>query len=215
MSVLMRPASIVLTCAALAASLGLAAGPASAATKPTWTITKGGAVKATAKTLTIIDIRQKESLSCGSSAVKGKLKSGSFLSGTNAGTATAATVASCALDGFSIKITASHLPWHLNLVSYNAAKGVTTATLTGIHMTLAVPAFGCTADLDGTGKAADNGILAVTYSNKTGELTTHTIGSRLRLFGVTAGCMGVVKSGDAIAISSSFALSPKQKITRS
>jgi hypothetical protein len=215
MSVFMRPASIVLTCAALATAAGLAAGPASAATKPAWTITRGGAVTATAKSLTIIDIRQKESLPCGASAVKGKLKSGTFLSGTNAGTVTAASVAGCALDGIGITIKAGSLPWHLNLVSYNAAKGVTTATLTGIHITMAVAAFGCKAVLDGTGAAADNGILELTYSNKTGALSTHTIGSRLRLFGVTSGCMGIVKTGDAIALSANFVLTPKQKITRS
>jgi hypothetical protein len=214
MSVLMRPASIVLTCAALAAAAGLAASPAAAATKASWTITRGGAVTATTKSFTIEDITQKAGLTCGSSTVKGKLKSGSFLSGANAGTVTSATVASCSIEGVPVTIKPGHLPWHLNLVSYNAAKGVTTATLTGIHMTLAAPDVGCTAVLDGTGKAADDGTLEVTYTNKTAKLTTHTAGSKLRLFGVT-NCESVVNNGDAIAIIANYGVSPKQKITRS
>jgi hypothetical protein len=215
MSVLIRPASIVLTCAAVAAAAGLAATPASAATKTSWAITRGGAVTATTKSFTVEDITKKAGLTCGSSTVKGKLKSGKFLSGTNAGTVTSATVGSCSLDEIPVTITPGHLPWHLNLVSYNAAKGLTTATLTGIHMSLTTgPEIGCSAVLDGTGKAADDGTLDVIYNNKTGKLTTHTAGSRLRLFGVT-NCEGVVSNGDAIALIANYVVSPKQKITRS
>lgn len=214
MSVLMRPVSIVLTCAALAAAAGLAAAPASAATKTSWTITPGGAVTATTKSFTIEDVTHKVGLPCKSSTVKGKLKAGKGLSGTNAGTVTSAAVAGCSIDSFTVTVKAGHLPWHVNLVSYNSAKGVTTATLTGIHITFGVPAIGCTAVVDGTAKAADDGTLQATYTNKTGKLTTLATGAKLRLFSVT-NCDGVVNDGDAIAIIASYVLSPKQKITRS
>jgi hypothetical protein len=214
MSFLMRPASIVLTCAMLAAAAGLAAAPASAVTKPTWTITRGGAVTATTKSLTINDVTHKAGLPCKSSTVKGKLKSGKGLSGINAGTVTSSAVAGCSALGFTVTVKAGHLPWHLSLVSYNAAKGVTTGILTGIHITLAVPAIGCSAVVDGTGKAADNGKIQVTYTNKTGKLAAVAAGAKLRLFSVT-NCMGVISNGDAIAIVGTYTLTPKQKITRS
>jgi hypothetical protein len=214
MSVLIRPASIVLGCAALAAAVGLAAASASAATAPSWTISKGGAVTATTKSLTIEDVTQTAGLPCKASTIKGRLKSGKVSSGANAGTVVSAAVSGCSVAGFAITVKAGHLPWHLNLVSYNATKGVTTGTLTGIHMTFAVPAVGCTAVVDGTRSAANNGKIQVTYTNKTGKLVTLTAGSTLRLYNVK-NCMGVVSNGDKIAIIATYVLTPKQKITRS
>ncbi len=214
MSVLRRPASIVLTIAAIAAAAGLAAPSASAATKPkTWTITKGGAVTAATKSFTIEDVTAKASLPCKSSTAKAKLKSGKRLSGTGIGMVTAASASGCAVAGFAITITSGHLPWHLNLVSYNAAKGVSTGTLTGIHITFAVPAIGCSAIVDGTGKKpANNGMVQVTYTNKTGQLAILKTGGNLHLFSVKS-CDGVVNNGDSVAIIASYAVTPKQKIT--
>lgn len=212
MSVLKRPASIVLTIAALAAATALAAAPASAAPKKTWTITKGGAVTAATKSFTISDITAKASLPCKSSTAKAKLKSGKGLSGVNAATLTAASASGCSVAGFTITINAGHLPWHLNLVSYNSAKGVTTGTLTGIHITFAVPVIGCSAVVDGTAKAANNGMAQVTYTNKTATLTILKTGGKLHLFSVK-NCAGVVKNGDSIAIIASYTVKPQQKIT--
>jgi len=216
MSVLKRPASIVLTIAALAAAAGMAAPSASAATqapKKTWTITKGGAVTAATKSFTIDDLTAKVGLPCKSSTGKARLKSGKRLSGVNAGALTAASAGGCSVDGFAITIKAGHLPWHLNLVSYNAAKGVTTGTLTGIHIAFAVPAIGCSAVVDGTGKKpVNNGLVQVTFTNKTGQLAILETGGTLHLFSVKS-CAGVVKNGDSIAIVATYNVSPKQKIT--
>jgi hypothetical protein len=212
MSVLRRPASIVLTIAALAAAAALAAPAASAAPKKTWTITKGGAVTATTKSFTFEDLTAKASLPCKSSIAKAKLKSGKGLSGTNVGTITSASTSGCAIAGFTVTIKAGHLPWHLNLVSYNSAKGVTTGTLTGIHITFAVPVIGCSAVVDGTKTAANNGMVQVTYTNKTAQLAILKTGGKLHLFSVK-NCMGVVNNGDSIALIASYAVTPKQKIT--
>jgi hypothetical protein len=212
MSVFMRPASIVLTIAALAAAAGMAAPAALAAPKKTWTITKGGAVTATTKSFTIDDITAKASLPCKSSTGKVKLKSGKHLSGTNAGLLTAASAGGCSVAGFTITIKAGHLPWHLNLVSYNSAKGVTTGTLTGIHITFAVPAIGCSAVVDGSAKAANNGMVKVTYTNKTAQLAILKTGGKLHLFSVK-NCDGVVNNGDTIALIATYTVRPKQKIT--
>jgi hypothetical protein len=211
MSVLKRPVSVLLTGIALAATAALAAGPASAAPM-TWTISRGGAVTLAAKGFTLKDATAGFSLPCTTSAAKAKLKAGKGLSGTAAGMVTAASTSGCGTQGFTIKITAGHLPWHLNLVSYNAAKGVTTATVTGIHLSLSVPAVGCTAVADGTAGNADNGSLDVTYTNKTAKLTTLTSGGKLHLYDIH-NCLGLISNGNTVTISATYAVSPAQKIT--
>ena len=213
MSVLRRPASIVLTIAAVAAAAGMVAPSASAATK-TWTITKGGAVKAASKNFTFTDVTAKASLHCKAATAKAKLKSGKHLPGVNAGLVTAATASGCAVAGVTVTIKPGHLPWHLNLVSYNAKTGVTTGTLTGLHINFGVPAIGCTAVVDGPGKKpANNGMVKVTYTNKTGALAILKTGGNLHLFSVAKACAGVVKNGDSIAVTGTYTVTPKQKIT--
>jgi hypothetical protein len=214
MSVLKRPASIVLTIAAVAAAVGMVA-PAASAAPRTWTIFKGGAVTAATKSFTFVDVTRNLSLPCKASTAKARLKSGRHLSGVNAGVITAASASGCAVAGFKITIKAGHLPWHLNLVSYNAAKGVTTGTLTGIHISFAVPLIGatCTAVVDGTKATANNGSVVVTYTNKTAKLAILKAGTKLHLFSVSKGCMGLVKNGDLVAIVATYSVTPKQKIT--
>src|SRR6516165_12402235 len=82
-SVLKRPASIVLTIAAVAAAAGLVA-PAASAAPRTWTITKGGAVTAATKSFAIDDVTRNQSLPCKASTAKARLKSGRHLSGVGA-----------------------------------------------------------------------------------------------------------------------------------
>jgi hypothetical protein len=208
MSTRRLPVSVALAGAALAVTTVLAA---SAATK-TWTITKSGAVTATTKSFTPQDTTTGESLPCGSSVVKAKLKSGKRLSDVDAGTLTSATFTGCDIADFSITLKAACLPWHLNLASYNSAKGVTTATLTGIHITLSVPAIGCMAVADGTGATAHNGMLRVTYTNKTGKLAALKTGGKLRLYNVK-NCEGVVSAGNSVALIATYLVRPVQKIT--
>lgn len=216
MSVLRRPASIVFTIAALAAAAGLLAPSASATTK-TWTITKGGAVKAASKNFMFTDVTANRSLPCKSATAKARLRSGRHLPGVNAGVVTAATASGCSVPGFpgvTVTISPGHLPWHLNLVSYNAKTGVTTGTLTGLHINFAVPLIACTAVVDGTGKnPANNGMVKVTYTNKTGRLAILKTGGNLHLYHVAKGCAGVVKNGDSIAVAGTYTVTPKQKIT--
>jgi hypothetical protein len=214
MGILVRPASILVAGVALTTTVGLTAAPALAAA-PTWTISPGGAVTAKAKSATVSDTTSGNSLTCKSSSMKGKLKAGKKLSGTAAGSMSAFTISGCTAEGESVTVTPSHLPWKLNLVSYSKTKGVTTATLTGIHIKLSVAALGCSAVVDGTKSTADNGMIKVTYTNKTGVLKTLTTGGNLHLYKVTSGCLGVINTGDKAAISASYTVSKKQKITGS
>jgi hypothetical protein len=212
MAILRRPASILVAGVALATAFGLSAAPALAAAK-TWTISPGGTITAKAKKATVSDTTSGNSLTCSSTTMTGKLKKGKKLAGAAAGSVSAFTISGCKAEGASVKVTASHLPWKLNLVSYNKAKGVTTATLTGLHIKLSVAALGCSGTVDGTKATADNGKITVTYTNKTGVLKTLTTGGNLHLFNVTSGCLGVINTGDKATISASYAVTKKQKIT--
>jgi hypothetical protein len=212
MAILRRPASILVAGVALATAFGLSAAPALAAAK-TWTISPGGAITAKAKKATVSDTTSGNSLTCSSTTMKAKLKKGKKLAGAAAGSVSAFTISGCKAEGASVKVTASHLPWKLNLVSYNKAKGVTTATLTGLHIKLSVAALGCSGTVDGTKATADNGKITVTYTNKTGVLKTLTTGGNLHLFNVTSGCLGVINTGDKATMSASYTVTKKQKIT--
>ena len=212
MAILRRPASILVAGVALATAVGLSAAPALAAAK-TWTISPGGTITAKAKKATVSDTTSGNSLTCSSTTMKAKLKKGKKLSGTAAGSVSAFTISGCKAEGASVKVTPAHFPWKLNLVSYSKAKGVTTATLTGLHIKLSVAALGCSGTVDGTKSTADNGKITVTYTNKTGVLKTLTTGGNLHLYNVTSGCLGVINTGDKVTISASYTVTKKQKIT--
>jgi hypothetical protein len=218
MSVFKRSSTFVLATATAAAVAGLFAAPAFASAglgghRP-WHISHGGATVAFARNITVEDTTAGRSIPCLSSTLKIRLKSGRRLSGANAGRLTSASFGDCTtLHGYAIKVSLGYLPWHLNLASYNAAKGVTTGTLTGLHLTIQVPFLGCSAVVDGTSARAHDGVLAATYSNKTHRLTALQTGGRLRVYDVR-NCFGVISDGDSITLSASYAVRPSLKITR-
>ncbi len=209
MTIRKRPGSILLLAAAVAAVLGLSAGPALAATS--WTVKPGSVISATSGTTTLKDTTTGTSLTCTSSAAKTTLNSGSRLSGTSIGSVTSISFSKCT-GPFSLAftVTAGALPWHINAVSFNSASGTTTGTLTGVHASLSGP--GCTAVVDGTGATAHNGRLTITYTNSTHTLKVLTTGGNLHIYNVS-GCAGAVHSGDGATQSAAYAVSPAQTIT--
>jgi hypothetical protein len=213
MTIFKRAGSVLLTTAALAAGVGLAASPAFAGTgsavAATWTVKPGGAITAKAGTTKLHDVNTNQNLQCTSSSGKGSVKSGSGLSGTGIGSITALTFSNCTGPlGLTFTVKTSAFPWHLNAVSFSS--GVTTGTITHIHATLTGP--GCSATVDGTSATANNGMVKAKYSNGTGKLTTLTSGGNLHVYNVS-GCAGLINSGDATTFSGSYAISPKQTIT--
>ena len=70
----------------------------------------------------------------------------------------------------------------------------------------------CTAGVNGTSAAMANGVVAVSYANKTGKLTIHPSGGNLHWYHVT-GCGTLFGNGDPAALSAAYALSPPQFIT--
>jgi hypothetical protein len=212
MAFLKSRTAIALAGTALATAIGFSAAPGFGAAATTWTISPGGAFTAKAKSATLKDVTASRELACTSSTLKGRLKSGHGHSGASAGSVTGFTLTGCTVAHVAAKVTPGHLPWHLNLVSYSSAKGVTTATLSGIHLAMSVPSLSCSAIIDGTKATADNGQLKLTYTNKTHGLKTMVTGGNLHLYRVSSGCLGAISNGDSIAIITAYPVSPKQTI---
>jgi hypothetical protein len=93
---------------------------------------------------------------------------------------------------------------------FNSATGVTTGTITGMHIMLSGTTIPCSAVIDGTSASADNGKVRVTYRNSTGKLTVLTTGAKLVFYNSTC---GGIASGDRATLSASYVVTPKQTIT--
>lgn len=190
--------------------IGASVAPALAAA-PTWSVKPGGNIIAKSGKTILRDTKTHTVLTCTSSTTRATLKKGHRLAGAGLGSVTALAFASCT-GPFGIKFTVrtAHMPWRLNAVSYNRTTGVTTGTITGIHATLT--GTGCSAVVDGTGAAKNNGMVRVTYVNRTHRLAVLATGGNLHIFGVR-GCLGLIRSGDGSSFTATYAVSPAQTIT--
>jgi hypothetical protein len=213
----MRNAPARLLLAGSAAMLTAALGTTTALAATTWTITPGGAFTAKSGRAPIRDPNVGELMTCASLTASGTLKSGSGLPGSGAGSVSAVSFFQCTnpfTEGVmsarrtAFVLTATGLPWHLNLASYG--NGVATGTISHMRITLTGP--GCKAVIDGTGGTARDGHVRFRYSNATGRLTVLTSGSGLQFFDVL-GCAGQINDGDPITIYAKFAVTPEQAIT--
>ena len=191
--------------AAAASVIGLAAAPALAAS--TWTVKPGGATTAKAGTTTINDTTAGQSLTCTSSTAKGTTKSGSGLPAKGLGTFTTLSFSGCTIAGFTLSATLKGT-MSLNGVSYKS--GVSHLTLTGIHGTIKVPSFSCSATIDGTGATKHNGSVTATFTNKTNTLLVLTTGSTLHVYNNTC---PVIANNDSVNFTGSYKFTPKTTIT--
>lgn len=205
-----RVGTVALAAAAVLV-LDLSAASSAAVTASTWTVRPGGAITAMAGKTVLLDTTTDTSLTCGSSKMSGRLKSGSGLPGTGIGSfATAAYT--CPTPIFSQHVTAHGLPWHLSAISYEPATGVTRGTISHVQLTFEIPETFCSAVIGGTGGPASAGRVAFSYSGKTGKLTILKAGSTLHWYQVH-NCGQLLADGDAAALSASYAISPPQTIT--
>ena len=204
---LSRSARTLLTGMAACLVVGLAAGPAAAAA--TWTIKPGGAVTLGLVTATIKDTKTASQITCNRGNLTGKLKSGSGLNGTSAGSITGAAISPCFGPGpLNWTITLLGLPWHINLSSYDASTAVVAGTIS--HMQIRAKGSACRFVIDGTRGGASDGRVKFTYSDPTHQVKTS--GGNLHIFTVH-GCAGLVASGDPVSLTASFTLAPAQVIT--
>ncbi|MFC8449203.1 hypothetical protein [Kitasatospora sp. NPDC057223] len=193
--------------AAFTAAAGLAASPASAA--PTWSTSPGGAFTAKALSPKLTDTKTGTKLTCTSSAAAGNIAVGSGLSGVAIATITSVSWASCSGPlGITFTVTPQGLPWTLNALSYNAATGTTTGTLTGVKAHIS--GAGCTADFYGP-TSTTAATLTGTYTNSNSTLTLS--GGDLHAYNVSGTCLGLINNGDAATYNAGYALAAPQAIT--
>jgi hypothetical protein len=204
--------------AGCAAVLAAALGATTALAATTWTIRPGGAITAKSGTATVKDTKNRQFFTCKSLSASGTLKSGSGLSGAQAGSISTVGFHTCTspLGRFRAPRVdliwtprATGLPWHVNFSSLNG--GVVTGTIS--HLQIKVSADGaCSFVIDGTSATARDGMLRFTYADSTGRLALLTTGGTLHSYNVV-GCAGLFNPGDPVTIGATFALSPKQTIT--
>ena len=206
-AILNRFGKALITSAATAAVIGMAAAPAFA-TAATWTVTPGGGTTGTAGKTVITDKTVGQSVTCTSSVAKGTLKRGSGLAGAGLGTVTSLAFKGCTIFSQTVSVTITgKMP--LNGISYNATTKTATMTITKIHGSFSVPSFSCSATIDGTSAIAHNGMVNATFSNGIDTLKVLASGN-LHLYKNT--CPGV-SSGDAVNFTGSYKFKPAQKIT--
>jgi len=203
-----RIAATLFSAGAVALTIGLSA-TSSFAAAATWTVSPGGAITGKAGTTTLTDTRSGISLSCTSSKLAGSLKSGKGLPGKGLGTVTSVAFNKCTVLSVTISLSSGKVAWKLNASSYNSRTGTTSGTISGMH--LAVKSNVCSAVVDGTSATAHNGMVNVSYSNKTHVLKILPKGN-LHVYKVS-GCGGAISNGDAGTVTGSYKVSPVQKIT--
>jgi hypothetical protein len=193
--------------AVLATSPGAASSAAANATA--WTVQPGGAITATAGTTTLTGTTTGATFNCASSTMTGTLHSGSGLPGAGIGSIATAAYRSCE-NPISPTLTPRGLPWHLTLVSYDAAIGVSRGTISHLRLTLSAPR--CSAVVNGTSGPTANGVVRIAYTNQTGKLKILPAGGTLHWYHVS-GCAALVRNGDPATLSAAYTISPPQMIT--
>ena len=193
---------------AVAAILATGAGAASSATTAAWTVSPGGPVKAKTSTARLTDTSTGNTLPC-SSRMSGTLRSGSGLSGPGIGSIAEASFPACGGPEGLLRLSVHGLPWQLDLTSYNRRTETARGMLSHLRLFLSGPT--CTAAIDGTSGTA-SGVVAVTYSDKTGELKILPSGGNLHWQDVH-GCLGLVGDGDPATLTGTYAVTPIQTIT--
>ncbi|MFB7557534.1 hypothetical protein [Streptomyces brevispora] len=201
--------------AVAAAALGLTVTSASATAQATFTIVNpnaNGSFTASLKsgtTADLLDTVTNQSVTCYSATATGTATNGVHANGTNLvqiATATFGNAVSDPCDGplgssFSAVSTSAI---NLNATSY--AGGITSGSLSNVHVTLTGDTlFGvCTAKISGTASNAK-------YNNATGELSI-TNGAGLTVSGVS-NCASLMNNGDAAKFSAVYKVAKPLTVT--
>lgn len=202
-----QKARTLFACPAAALTAVLGATTALAAT--TWTIKPGGAVTASAGVANFKDTGTQSTFACEPETFSGTFKSGSGLTGTGAGSISAASFQHCSGPlGENITLKPVALPWHVNLSAVRL--GVVTGSITHMRIRFTFPS--CAAVIDGTGATASDGSVRFRYDDSTGRLKVLMTGGNLHFYDVS-GCAGLVRTGDPLTVSVNYLLSPEQAIT--
>lgn len=182
-----------------------------AVTARTWTVTPGGNAVATSGVITLTDTKTGKAGTCTSSKVSGKLKAGSGLPGNAIGAVTAAAFRTCTGPAsVPFAVTASDLPWHVNLSSYDPATGVVRGTVS--HIRVIVSGNSCSAVVNGTNTTTADGVVSAAYTDGAGSLKFLAAGGNLHFWHVK-GCAPLLNSGDPATFTAVYTITPRQVIT--
>jgi len=194
-----------------AAILAASPGAASAAAAKTWTVRPGGKIAAMSGKIILTDTPTGATMPCESSRISSTLKAGNGLPGSGIGSLATAVFSRCSAGPFPGTVTARGLPWRLNLTSYDRSTGVARGTISHLQINAAPSFIQCTAVIKGTSGTAPDGVVAVSYTSKTGILKILK-GGNLHWYHVQR-CAGIIRNGDAATLSASYTVSPRQVIT--
>ncbi len=172
-----------------------------------WTV-HGGNFKSPPTKAVLTDTSSGFAVTCKSSTIAGHLVPGTHLNPLGTISPLAFSGCTSALGAFTLTAASGGL--QVNGTGYNASTQVTTGTISGLHLTLAGNSS-CSAVVDGTGAAANDGQADFTYSNTSHQLTVLTTGGNLHFYTVS-GCAGLVIAGDPATLSASYTVSPPQNI---
>jgi hypothetical protein len=208
----LRPGRFALSATTALLTVALSAGPATAAatrTVTTWTVTPGGPFTSHAGTTKLTDTANGNSLNCTGSALTGRFKAGTGLSGTGIGSISGGGKFTGCTGPFPLgyTITLRGLPWHVSVISDH--HGVVRGMISHIEITASFPA--CRFTIDGTAAGVLDGIAPFSYSNSAHRLTLLPAGTNLHFYKVS-GCAGLINSTDSAAYLASYTLSPGQTI---
>src|SRR5262249_6762613 len=150
-----RPARILLAGLAAGLALGLAAAPALAAA--TWTIKPGGAGTFGLVSATIKDPKTGNLIRGPGGRLTGTLQPGRGVDAARGGNTTTAAINPCFGPGpLNWTIPLLGLPWHLNLLSYDASTGLVHGTISHLEIGAKGPEA-CRFVIDGTRGGASDG----------------------------------------------------------
>ena len=186
--------------AAVAASLSIPAAMAAG----TWTVTGGPnftSAAAPSTTFTLSDTTSGLSFTCTVGTGVGTVTDQAGSLNTAIGSITGSTFGSSAhkcngpLGSTGTDTQKAMTVSTLNAVSYVAATGVTTGTITNVDHVLTINAIGtCTAEVKGTAGA--------TYTNSSHLLKFITAGDSLKVTSTSGACTGIIKTNDVVTFSS-------------
>jgi hypothetical protein len=200
-------ATALLTTAAAAATLGLTATPAFAAT--TVTVTNPGGSTYTASSSSTVLSDNGVNVNCSGSAAAGDLPSASGVAiPAGVGTASSLSFSGCTGPLGTVTTTVSSLPYEINITAWDAANSRGTGYVGPVSVSVSMPL--CTFDVTGNAPGYydnTNHQLVLTpdqaLPSGVGGLTVSNV----------SGCAGLVNNGDTPTYTSSYAVSPAITVT--
>jgi hypothetical protein len=203
--------------AGAAATLMMTTGipPAGAATT-TWTVTPGGVFYTTASggPSFVIDHTTGIKFKCGGITGSGIFKKGSGLTNPIGKVKSIDTGSDylCGDGTYGFQVTVSDNTLGIYALRYEAAQGQARGQLRNLDLNLATaaPNSSCTANIDGTAAAANDGWVPFGYAEGGGDHDFYTqgVGGDLRAYNVS-GCDGLISDGDSMGYQFEFYISSK------